>query len=61
MSNTDENYNSGALDFLKSTIGLMQHHDSITGTSKKHVVENNKLLLTESIEASSINVDYAIK
>lgn len=31
------------LDFLEETVGVMQHHDAVTGTEKQHVANNYHL------------------
>ena len=31
------------LDFLEETVGVMQHHDAVTGTEKQHVADNYHL------------------
>lgn len=35
---------------LRETMGVMQHHDAITGTEKQHVANDYARLLSEAIE-----------
>lgn len=35
---------------LRETMGVMQHHDAITGTEKQHVANDYARLLTEAID-----------
>ncbi|GIY01661.1 lysosomal alpha-mannosidase, partial [Caerostris darwini] len=38
------------LDFLKKAMGIMQHHDAITGTAKQHVTDDYYQTLAAAIE-----------
>lgn len=54
----DENLND-----LRSAIGIMQHHDAITGTEKQAVADDYHRLLSKSLkkveEVSSVMMKYA--
>ncbi|KAG8181687.1 hypothetical protein JTE90_014820 [Oedothorax gibbosus] len=39
-----------ALEFLKKAMGIMQHHDAITGTAKQHVTNDYEETLAAAIE-----------
>ncbi|KRT80854.1 glycoside hydrolase, partial [Oryctes borbonicus] len=45
---------------LKEVMGIMQHHDAITGTEKQHVVHDYVRLLTASIKEAEENIDEII-
>nr|AYV99640.1 venom polypeptide [Dolopus genitalis] len=46
---------------LREVMGIMQHHDAITGTEKEKVAFDYSLQLYNAIEACSINVKEALK
>lgn len=48
------------LTSLKEAMGIMQHHDAITGTEKYHVVQDYVRLLTSAIKTAEENIDEAI-
>ncbi|GJQ67661.1 hypothetical protein Trydic_g16491 [Trypoxylus dichotomus] len=45
---------------LKEAMGIMQHHDAITGTEKQHVVQDYVRLLTASIKEAEENIDKIV-
>ncbi|XP_017769969.1 PREDICTED: lysosomal alpha-mannosidase-like [Nicrophorus vespilloides] len=48
------------LTLLKEAMGIMQHHDAITGTEKQHVVGDYVRLLEKGIKAAETNVGSII-
>lgn len=48
------------LDRLRNQMGVMQHHDAITGTEKQNVSDDYHRELTASIEACEINTRSAL-
>lgn len=40
----------GDLFTLKDAMGIMQHHDAVTGTEKQHVAEDYALLLHKGVQ-----------
>ena len=49
------------LDSLRETMGVLQHHDSITGTEKQHVADDYARMLTSSIEEAQGIAETALK
>ncbi|XP_032528142.2 lysosomal alpha-mannosidase-like isoform X2 [Danaus plexippus] len=45
-----EEHNKFVIDELKSAMGVMQHHDAITGTEKQHVAHDYERLLDNAVE-----------
>ncbi|XP_037294534.1 lysosomal alpha-mannosidase isoform X1 [Manduca sexta] len=45
-----EEHNKFVLNELKSAMGVMQHHDAITGTEKQHVTHDYERLLNQAID-----------
>ncbi|KAJ6645895.1 Lysosomal alpha-mannosidase, partial [Pseudolycoriella hygida] len=43
------------LSSLREAMGVMQHHDAVTGTEKQHVADDYARLLQQAIEACSFN------
>ncbi|KPJ14056.1 Lysosomal alpha-mannosidase [Papilio machaon] len=43
-------HNQFVIDELKSAMGVMQHHDAITGTEKQHVAHDYERILNNAIE-----------
>ncbi|XP_037040043.1 lysosomal alpha-mannosidase isoform X1 [Bradysia coprophila] len=43
------------LRLLREAMGVMQHHDAVTGTEKQHVAEDYARLLNQAMEACSAN------
>uniref|UniRef100_A0A2A4JU30 Alpha-mannosidase n=1 Tax=Heliothis virescens TaxID=7102 RepID=A0A2A4JU30_HELVI len=49
-----EKHNEFVLNELKSAMGVMQHHDAITGTEKQHVTHDYERLLNQAIDDALI-------
>ncbi|KAJ0184382.1 hypothetical protein K1T71_000805 [Dendrolimus kikuchii] len=47
-------HNLFVLNELKSAMGIMQHHDAITGTEKEHVAHDYERILNQAIDDSLI-------
>nr|XP_049695653.1 lysosomal alpha-mannosidase isoform X2 [Helicoverpa armigera]XP_049695654.1 lysosomal alpha-mannosidase isoform X3 [Helicoverpa armigera]XP_049695656.1 lysosomal alpha-mannosidase isoform X5 [Helicoverpa armigera]XP_049695657.1 lysosomal alpha-mannosidase isoform X2 [Helicoverpa armigera] len=45
-----EKHNEFVLNELRSAMGVMQHHDAITGTEKQHVTHDYERLLNQAID-----------
>lgn len=48
------------LNFLRDAMGVMQHHDAVTGTEKQHVAEDYARLLNIAIERCEMNTKSAL-
>lgn len=49
----------GELYTMKDAMGIMQHHDAVTGTEKQHVAEDYALLLHKGVlECQKIQTAY---
>ncbi|XP_022831671.1 lysosomal alpha-mannosidase-like isoform X1 [Spodoptera litura] len=53
LSDLDK-HNEFVLNELKSAMGVMQHHDAITGTEKQHVTHDYERLLNQAIDDAFI-------
>ncbi|KAF2883456.1 hypothetical protein ILUMI_22698 [Ignelater luminosus] len=51
---------NGDITKLKEIMGIMQHHDAITGTEKQHVADDYVRLLTEAFKQAENNIDEII-
>uniref|UniRef100_A0A1L8EG59 Alpha-mannosidase n=1 Tax=Haematobia irritans TaxID=7368 RepID=A0A1L8EG59_HAEIR len=49
------------LDKLRQAMGIMQHHDAITGTEKQHVAYDYDRMLTDAINAAQNNTREALQ
>jgi lysosomal alpha-mannosidase len=49
------------LDSLREAMGIMQHHDAITGTEKQHVSDDYARTLAKALEDSKGAVGTAVK
>lgn len=59
-SSKDPRHEDG-LTKLREAMGIMQHHDAITGTEKQHVANDYHRILFEAIEDCSRNTEYTLK
>ncbi|KAJ8967857.1 hypothetical protein NQ314_002606 [Rhamnusium bicolor] len=50
VNESDNENNVNSLRYLREIMGIMQHHDAITGTEKQHVANDYVRLLTRGIE-----------
>ncbi|XP_001866193.2 lysosomal alpha-mannosidase [Culex quinquefasciatus] len=48
------------LNILREALGVMQHHDAITGTEKQHVADDYHRMLHTAIEACGANTNAAL-
>ncbi|XP_045508968.1 lysosomal alpha-mannosidase-like isoform X1 [Colias croceus] len=49
-----QEHNKFVLNELKSAMGVMQHHDAVTGTEKQHVAHDYERLLDSAIDDATI-------
>lgn len=49
------------LTTLREAIGVMQHHDAITGTEKQHVTDDYSRMLHVAIETCGVNTNAALQ
>ncbi|CAK1547903.1 unnamed protein product [Leptosia nina] len=54
-----EEHNKFVLNELRSAMGIMQHHDAVTGTEKEHVAHDYERILDSAIRDASIIADQA--
>ncbi|XP_035775636.1 lysosomal alpha-mannosidase-like [Anopheles albimanus] len=57
---TKESYYEDHLTALRDAMGVMQHHDAITGTEKQHVADDYARMLYIAFEACSVNTRSAL-
>ncbi|XP_026325480.1 LOW QUALITY PROTEIN: lysosomal alpha-mannosidase-like [Hyposmocoma kahamanoa] len=55
-----EKHNQFVIDELKSAMGVMQHHDAITGTEKQHVTHDYERLLNQAVDDALIVARQAL-
>uniref|UniRef100_A0A6E8VVM0 Alpha-mannosidase n=1 Tax=Anopheles coluzzii TaxID=1518534 RepID=A0A6E8VVM0_ANOCL len=55
-----ESFYESHLTALREVMGVMQHHDAITGTEKQHVADDYARMLYEAFEACSANTRSAL-
>lgn len=48
------------LDMLRRAMGVMQHHDAVTGTEKEHVASDYSRILYQAISACSANTKSSL-
>ena len=51
----------GDLIAMREAMGVMQHHDAVTGTEKQHVAHDYARILTEGMDECSIVNEAALK
>lgn len=49
------------LDTMREAMGVMQHHDAITGTEKQHVAQDYDRLLSRGFDECGIATKAALK
>jgi len=49
------------LDSLREAMGIMQHHDAVTGTEKQHVADDYARTLAKALEDARGAVGAAMK
>lgn len=52
----DKDFSSN-LTLLKEAMGIMQHHDAITGTEKQHVAQDYARIITKAIRRAESNIN----
>ena len=57
---TAVNYNNN-LDKLRHAMGVMQHHDAITGTERQHVAQDYDRLLSDALATAQWNTQAALQ
>lgn len=50
MTHGQESYENAQINSLKEAVGIMQHHDAITGTEKQHVTDNYHFMLSNGLK-----------
>ncbi|XP_053694119.1 lysosomal alpha-mannosidase isoform X2 [Sabethes cyaneus] len=55
-----ENHFTAHLNVLREAMGVMQHHDAVTGTEKQHVANDYSRMLHRAIEACGANTKVAL-
>lgn len=58
---TSEGLYQTRLGYLREAMGVMQHHDAITGTEKQHVADDYARMLNTAIEACEVNTNDALQ
>lgn len=48
------------MNFMRETMGVMQHHDAITGTEKQHVADDYHRRLSVAFRACGTNTKEAL-
>lgn len=51
----------GDITKLREAMGVMQHHDAITGTEKQHVANDYARILTAAMDECQLVADSALK
>lgn len=52
---------SSNITLLKEAMGIMQHHDAITGTEKQHVAQDYARIVTKAIHKAQSNVKTIVR
>ena len=55
-----EDHFESHLSMLRRAMGIMQHHDAVTGTEKQHVASDYSRILTQAISACGANTMSAL-
>ena len=50
-----------SLNLLREAMGIMQHHDAVTGTEQQHVADDYSRLLTKGFHVSQNFASEALK
>lgn len=58
---TGESSSVSALDPLREAMGVMQHHDAITGTEKQHVADDYARIMSEAIDTADKFAGKAVR
>lgn len=51
----------GNLDVLREAMGVLQHHDAISGTAKQHVTFDYARQLSRGFDEASLTAQAALK
>lgn len=49
------------INFMREAMGVMQHHDAITGTEKQHVADDYARILTKGMNKCSNVINIGLK
>lgn len=49
------------ITLLREAMGVMQHHDAITGTEKQHVAQDYARMLTKAIHKAESNIKTIVR
>ncbi|XP_053692769.1 lysosomal alpha-mannosidase-like [Sabethes cyaneus] len=60
LSRSDDVTFQDNLTYLREAIGVMQHHDAITGTEKQHVADDYARMIYTALEACGRNTEAAL-
>lgn len=52
---------SNNITLLKEAMGIMQHHDAITGTEKQHVAKDYARIVTKAIHTAESNIKTIVR
>ena len=61
LTNLTSSITSDNLNKLRQAMGVMQHHDAITGTEKQHVAYDYDRLLTDALSAAQSTAQEALQ
>jgi len=60
VHSTTDHYDVSAIFAMEDVVGIMQHHDAITGTEKQHVADDYARIVHDAIEKSTEAVNNII-